>query len=108
MTETELIALVLALPEAEQSSHFRNMDFRVRGKSFVSRPEPGRAVLKLTPDQQQMLTDSEGAVFAKLANKWGDKGWTSANIAARDEATARSALRMAWANAAPRALAKQG
>ncbi|MHB1102256.1 MAG: MmcQ/YjbR family DNA-binding protein [Devosia sp.] len=104
MTETELIALILALPEVEQSSHFGNLDFRVRRKIFVSRPEPGRLVLKLGVDQQQMLTDSESEVFTKLPNKWGDKGWTNARIAALVESTARSALRMAWANVAPKSL----
>jgi hypothetical protein len=105
VTETELIALILSLPEAEQSSHFGNMDFRVRGKIFASHPEPDRLVLKLSVEQQQMLTESEDQVFSRLPNKWGDKGWTNARIAALDQATARSALQMAWANVAPKTLA---
>lgn len=104
MIETELIALILSFPESEQSSHFGNTDFRVRGKFFASHPEPDRLVLKLGVDQQQMLTESEGAVFAKLPNKWGDKGWTNVRIVALDEPTARSALQMAWANVAPKSL----
>lgn len=104
MTETELIALILALPKVEQSSHFGNTDFRVHGQIFVSRPESGRLVLKLSVDQQQMLTDSESEVFARLPNKWGDRGWTGVQIAALDETTARSALRMAWANVSPKKL----
>ena len=103
--ETELIALILSFPEAEQSSHFGTTDFRIRGKIFASRPEPDRLVLKLSAEQQQVLTESEGGVFAKLPNKWGDKGWTSARIAALDSPTARSALQMAWTNVAPKRLA---
>jgi hypothetical protein len=106
VTETEFINLVLSLPEVEQSSHFGNMDFRVRGKIFVSYPEAGRVVLKLSSDQQQVLTESEAEIFSKLHNKWGDKGWTSMRVAAVDELTARSALQMAWTNVAPKSLSR--
>jgi hypothetical protein len=106
VTETELIALILSFPEAEQSSHFGNTDFRVRGKIFASYPDPERLVLKLSVEQQQMLCEGAGETFAKLPNKWGDKGWTNGRIVALDEATARSALQMAWANVAPKSLVK--
>ena len=105
MTETELDALILSLPDTVQSSHFGTTDFRVRGKIFATRPKPATLVLNLTPEQQEMLCASEGAIFARLPNKWGDKGWTSARIEALDEATAHSALRMAWAKVAPAKLA---
>lgn len=108
MTEAELTTLVLALPQTEQSSHFGTADFRVGGKIFASRPEPGLVVLKLNVGQQEMLTGSESTIFAKLPNKWGDKGWTSARVAALDEPTARSALLMAWSNVAPKQLLRGG
>ena len=104
MKEAELLALVLALPEATQSSHFGNMDFRVRNKIFASHPKPETLVLKLTPEQQEMLVETESTIFAPLPNKWGEKGWTNASIAALDKATARSALTMAWGNVAPKVL----
>jgi hypothetical protein len=107
VTEAELHALILSFPEAEQSSHMGTTDFRVRGKIFATRPEAGRLVLKLSGEQQQMLCEAEGAVFAGLPNKWGDKGWTSASIAALDMATASSVLRMAWANVAPKRLTRE-
>ena len=104
MKEADLLALVLSLPEATQSAHFGTTDFRVRNKIFASRPRPESLVLKLTPEQQEMLVGTEPKVFAPLANKWGEKGWTSASIAALDKATARSALNMAWSNVAPKSL----
>ena len=104
MSEAELFALILTFPEAEQSSHFGTTDFRVRGKIFASHPEPERLVLKLTVEQRDMLTETASKVFARLPNKWGDKGWTNARIAVLDLATARSALQMAWANVAPKHL----
>ena len=106
MKEIELVALILSFPEAEQSSHFGNNDFRVRGRIFASYPEPERLVLKLSVEQQAMLIESESGIFGRLPNKWGDKGWTKARIGMLDEATARSALQMAWANVAPKRLSK--
>jgi hypothetical protein len=99
-------ALALSLPEAAQSSHFGNTDFRVRDRIFASMPKAGAMVLKLTPEQQEMLIEAEGAVFSALPNKWGEKGWTTALLATLDEPTALSALWMAWGNVAPKALAK--
>ena len=104
MKEADLVALALALPEAAQSAHFGTTDFRVRNKIFASHPKPESFVLKLTPEQQQMLVEAEPAIFAPLPNKWGQKGWTAASIGALDAPTARSALRMAWGNVAPKAL----
>lgn len=104
MTEEAIIALALSLPEATQSSHFGTMDFRVRNKIFASHPKPEALNLNLTREQQQMLVEAEPGIFAPLPNKWGEKGWTSAAIAALDKATALSALRMAWSNVAPKTL----
>lgn len=104
MTEDALIALVLSMPEAQQSSHFGTMDFRVNNKIFCTHPRPDVLNLKLTPEQQEMLVTAEPEVFAALVNKWGNKGWTTANVAALDATTARSALTMAWGNVAPKSL----
>ncbi len=104
MKEADLLALVRAMPECEQSSHFGTTDFRVRNKIFCTFPRPGEMVLKLTPEQQEMLVATTGDVFAPLSNKWGQLGWTVARIARLDRTTARSALTMAWRNVAPKSL----
>ena len=98
MTETQLLKLILAMPGAEQSSHMGTTDFRAGGRIFCTHPKPGQLNLKLTPDQQQMLVESEPEMFSPIRNKWGQQGWTQAAIAALDETTARSALQMAWTN----------
>ena len=102
-----LTALLFELPETEQASHMGRADFRVRGKIFASLPRPGRMVLKLTADQQLMLTESEPEVFETLPNAWGAKGWTAVAMDRLDEVTARSSLAMAWGNVAPAALKRQ-
>lgn len=96
----------LGMPEAAEKSHFGTPDFRVRNRVFMTLPAPDRAVFKLTPDEQEMLTGAEPAVFAPVPGGWGRQGWTIMFLAEADEATLESALAMAWRNAAPPGLRK--
>lgn len=99
--------LALSLPEAVASSHFDVPDFRVGGKIFATAGRiDGKAVLKLTPDQQQMLSEAEPSMFEPVPGGWGRKGWTNLILAKADVATAKSALWMAWRNTAPKKLLK--
>lgn len=98
--------LALALPEAEEKSHFDKPDFRVRNRVFATLPEDGLAVVKLTPDQQEMLVGGEPAMFQPVNGGWGRQGWTRVLLAAADELTLKSALLTAWRNVAPAKLRK--
>jgi hypothetical protein len=99
--------LALSFPEAEAASHFDSADARVRNKIFASRIDRDTAVLKLTAEQQQMLCEAEPEIFEPVRNAWGAKGWTQFHSTRADEATATSALWMAWRNAAPKSLLKR-
>jgi hypothetical protein len=99
--------IALALPEAEEKSHFGKPDFRVRNRIFASLPPGGHAVLKLTPEEQAMLTSAEPDIFRPVKGGWGRQGWTEVNLSAADETTLRSACLMAWRNAAPISLGKR-
>lgn len=63
-------------------------------------------MLKLTPEQQQMLCEAEPKVFAPVPGGWGRKGWTHMTVTHADATTARSALWAAWRTVAPRMLQK--
>ena len=107
MTPAAFQKLALAMPEATAASHFDTPDYRVTGKIFATAGrKDGRAVLKLTIDQQQMLCEAEPAMFAPVDGGWGRKGWTNIILAKADAATAKSALWMAWRNTAPKKLLK--
>jgi YjbR len=77
MTSDDLIAMALRMPEARESAHFGKRDFRVGERIFMSLPQAGRAVLKLTPDQQAMVVETDPGLCAPVAGGWGRKGWTS-------------------------------
>lgn len=107
MTPAAFAKLALAMPEAEASEHFGTPDYRVGGKIFATAGRvDGRAVLKLTLDQQAMLCDAEPQMFEPITGGWGRKGWTNLILAKADMATVRSALWMAWRNTAPKKLLK--
>ena len=110
MTGDDFRRLALALPEAVEQSHMGHPDFRVGGKIFSGLDHSGaRANVKLTPDQQDVLMSAEPDMFTPCAGAWGMRGWTYLILAAADEATAASALGMAWRNTAtPKIVARTG
>ena len=97
----------LSFPEATESAHMGHPDFRVRNKVFASLGVPDAAwgMVKLTPEQQDMLMAAEPAAFKPAAGAWGRRGSTHVLLAAIDRTTLRSALGMAWRNTAPKGLA---
>lgn len=103
--------MALGLPEAAEAPHFELASFRAKGKIFATLAEnEARAMVKLTPEQQEMMTDAEPNIFQRIPNAWGDKGATWMYLAKADAKTVLSALKTAHANVtakpAPRAKAK--
>jgi hypothetical protein len=79
-----------------------NPDFRVGGRIFATLwVDEDRAVLKLTPDEQEVMVESEPDLFDPVPGAWGRRGWTNLHLPDADEATVRSALLAAWCNTAP-------
>jgi|SRR5688572_2224042 hypothetical protein len=99
--------LALLLPEAIEHSHMGHPDFRVRGKIFATLgyPDDGRAMVKLTHEQQDALTAARPDVFSAVPGGWGKRGATYVTLEVADEVTVSDALLMAWLNTAPKRLA---
>ena len=103
MTPEAFLELALSLPETALGRHQSGLDLRVGGKIFASpadRPG-GTAVVKLTLEQREILCAAEPNVFRPVEGMGASRGWTRVFVANADEATAGSALRMAWRNVAP-------
>ena len=96
-------ALAMALPEAEEKSHFGKPDFRLRNKIFAGFRATGTAYVKLTPDQQDMVCAAERCVLP-IKGGWGRQGWTEIDLAGSETALLQSLLLMAWRNVAPKSL----
>lgn len=105
ITPDDFRCLALALPQAIESAHMGTADFRC-GRTFATlgNPDDAWAMVKLTPDQQEMRVAAEPDVFVPVPGGWGKGGATRLRLAACDEATARGALLDAWRNVAPKKL----
>ncbi len=108
MKEDELFRrIALALPDVEEKSHFGKPDFRVCNKIFAGFSDKGRAYVKLSPEQQEMLTATEPHLVAAHQGHWGRQGWTWIDHSAADKALLESVLLMAWKTVAPKTVLKQ-
>jgi hypothetical protein len=107
MTADEFRALALSFPQATEGSHFDTADFRVGKKIFATlRESDGRAVLKLSPDEQQLLMETGRGIFVPIKGSWGLKGWTQIILEQADAETVRHAMGFAWKSVAPKKLTK--
>ncbi|EHK57282.1 MmcQ/YjbR family DNA-binding protein [Allomesorhizobium alhagi] len=107
MTADEFRALALSFPQATEGSHFDTADFRVGKKIFATlRESDGRAVLKLSPDEQQLLMETGRGIFVPIKGSWGLKGWTRIILEQADAETVRHAMAFAWKSVAPKKLVK--
>jgi len=100
MTPAAFRKLALTLDGASESAHGGHPDFRAGGKVFATMgyPDEAWAMVKLTPDQQEMLCAAEPAMFQPVKGGWGLRGATNLKLAAADQRTAKSALAMALKN----------
>jgi hypothetical protein len=106
MEQDEYRALALTFPEAKEASHFDTADFRVRNKIFATlRTADSRAVLKLSPDEQQLVMATSPGMFEPIKGSWGLKGWTRVVLDRADAETVRHAMGMAWRSVSPKKLA---
>ncbi len=110
MTDEEFDALARGMPSATYSDHFGQGAYKVADKKIFACPSStreGKGILKLTPEQQEMMCEAEPEVFVAFSDHWGRQGWTQIVVAKADEATVRGALWTAWRNVAPKTLLKQ-
>ncbi|SFK38372.1 MmcQ/YjbR family DNA-binding protein [Methylorubrum salsuginis] len=98
-------ALALMLPEVVEGAHRGHPDFRVGGRVFATLwTEEERVVLRLTPDGQAAAIEAEPDACAPVPGSWGERGWTSLDLYAVEEAFLRAGLLAAWRATAPPAL----
>jgi hypothetical protein len=114
MSSGQFRRIALSLPEAIEGSHQGHADFRVGTRVFATLgyPDDAWGMVKLTPEQQSILVESEPEIFRPVAGGWGRQGSTNACLARADPTTLRSALTIARNNIAgtspkPRAKKKE-
>jgi hypothetical protein len=100
VTEASFRHLALAMPEATEGSHMGHADFRVGKRIFATLgyPDDGWAMVKLTPDQQQVMVAAARDVCVPAKGAWGKRGATLLRLARVDKSKAAEAIGMAWRN----------
>jgi hypothetical protein len=100
MTPAAFAKIALSLNGAVEGAHGGHADFRAGGRVFATLgyPNKGWGIVKLAPEQQQMLVSAEPDMFVPVKGTWGLRGATSVRLAEVDARTVRSALTMAWQN----------
>jgi hypothetical protein len=98
MTPKEFRKLALGLPEAVESSHMQHPDFRVGGRIFATLGHPNSdwAMVKLTPDEQELFVQLDPKGFEPVPGGWGRQGATRVLLKSAKKAVVRDALRAAW------------
>ncbi len=108
MTPDAFRQLALARPNAVESAHLGVIDFRVGGKIFATLGgAAGRPVVKLTPEEQDLLTAAAPGVFTPVEGRWGRFGWTHLDLSVLDQTMAEDALDRSWRNVTVRRTAKR-
>ncbi len=110
-TVADFRKFALSMPYALEKAHFDRSGFRVdapRGKIFATMPSgETEANVFLSFEEQELLCLAEPGVFFPVPNKWGEKGATTIRLAAADDATLMSAIKMSWRRAAPPKVLKE-
>src|SRR3954451_3363732 len=100
MTAGEFRRLALNLQGASEGAHQGHPDFRVAGKIFATLgyPDPGCAMVKLTPEQQRRFCEDGGGCFAPVNGAWGRRGATSVRLFGAAAEDLKRALALAHRN----------
>jgi hypothetical protein len=100
-TGKDLRRMALSLTGTVEAPHFDRAAFKV-ARIYVTLNADGRAAnFKFTPDEQELKCLTAPEAFAPVPNKWGQQGWTTANLSKLSAAELKSALLTAWAHAVP-------
>ena len=95
--------MALDMPGTAEKVRFDRPSYTVKKKGYMNVwIEEGRAVIKLTLEQQTRLHEEYPDSFSPLTTKLGKHGWTSAYMEHMSERLFRYALDLAWRNAAPK------
>ncbi len=101
MTPDGFRRVALAMDGAVEGAHMGHPDFRANGRIFASLHSGDKTgMVKLTPDEQAVFLREHSAMFEPSAGAWGRQGCTDVILAAADVPTLRSAMILAWEQAA--------
>ena len=100
MTANGFRRIVLGMTGAIEGSHMGHPDFRVNGRIFASLQSADRAMVILTPEQQEHFVSNSPAVLAAESGAWGRQGCTRINLKHAGAELVGEVVTLAWQNRA--------
>jgi hypothetical protein len=99
MTPAAFRKAALSLTGAVEGSHMGHADFRANGRIFATLgyPEASHAMVKLSPDEQEIVVAGAPDTFMPVPGGWGKGGATRVLLKTADDAAVKSALSLAHA-----------
>ena len=95
--------MALDMPGTLEMEHYGRPSYSVKKKIYLTLwIEEDRAVLKLTMEQQTILSEEHPSAFAPVPTKLGKHGWTSVYMDHINERLFRYAMDLAWRNVSPK------
>jgi len=102
MTGSQFRKLALEFAATTERPHFDRAAFRTERRTFATLSKDGKdANVKVEPDTQDALVQSNPKAFAIIPNAWGLQGWTTITLAHATIAEVRRVLVDAHALALP-------
>lgn len=98
MTPAAFRNAALGLPGAAEGSHMGHADFRANGRIFATLgyPERDHAMVKLSPDEQEIVVAGAPETFTPVPGGWGKGGATRVLLKSADPAAVKSGLKLAY------------
>jgi hypothetical protein len=95
-TAKDLRRIALSLEGTSEAPHFDRIAFKVARIYATLAADGVTANIKFAPDEQALKCTTAPDAFSPIPNAWGQRGWTTATLAALSIAELKRALEMAW------------
>ncbi|HTN47306.1 MAG TPA: MmcQ/YjbR family DNA-binding protein [Flavipsychrobacter sp.] len=98
MTSAAFSALALSFPHTECNPHFDRNAFKVTGKRiFATLLQKDQTVnVVLSPEEQEAFCKMNAKGIYPVPNKWGEKGWTTFELARVPDDLVQAAVTIAY------------
>lgn len=97
MTAEDFRRIALEMQGAIEGAHMGHPDFRAHGRIFATlHSDDQMGMVKVSPEEQQVLIDEHPAVFTPSSGAWGRQGCTNVRLDEAEPKSVRGAMLLAW------------
>jgi hypothetical protein len=98
MTAAEFRNIALSFDGVSEQPHFDRVAFKAKRIFASIAADQKTSNLLLSLEDQKLRCTIHSTVLSPVPTKWGERGWTTLNLATADVVLAHSVLHSAWLN----------